>query len=137
MLPNLAEADRSSDARSKFIENLEITKKVREGELDPKVYRGLNGYANYNANEEVAKNSKHRSNFGPIRAPTNIRISCRFDYNPELCKDWHDSGYCVFGNSCLYSHDRTNYKTGWELEKDFEQQERERWKRINNPDYKE
>ena len=81
------------------------------------------------------KNSKHKSNFGPIRAPTNIRISCRFDYNPELCKDWHDCGYCVFGNSCLYSHDRTNYKTGWELEKDYEQQERERWKRINNPDY--
>ena len=42
--------------------------------------------------------------------------------------------YCPFGNSCLYLHDRSNNKTGWELEKDFEQQERERWKRINNPE---
>lgn len=40
----------------------------------------------------------------------------------------------MFGNSCIYSHDRSNYKTGWEMEKDFERSERERWRRINNPD---
>lgn len=42
-----------------------------------------------------------------------LKILFRFDYDPSLCKDWHDSGYCVFGNSCLYLHDRSNYKTGW------------------------
>jgi len=34
---------------------------------------------------------------GPIRAPSNIRATVRFDYNPSLCKDWHDTGYCGFG----------------------------------------
>ena len=28
----------------------------------------------------------------PFRAPTNIRSTCRFDYNPSLCKDYHDTG---------------------------------------------
>ena len=41
------------------------------------------------------------------------------DHNPELCKDWFVSGYCVFGNSCIYIHDRYDYKSGFELEKDF------------------
>lgn len=52
----------------------------------------------------------------------------------NLCKDWHDSGYCPFGNSCLYLHDRSNHKTGWELEKEYEKSEKERWKRISNPE---
>ncbi len=25
-------------------------------------------------------------------------------------------GYCGFGDSCIYIHDRGDYKTGWELE---------------------
>lgn len=72
---------------------------------------------------------------GPTRASTNggAKNTMRIDYDPSLCKDWHDSGYCVFGNSCIYLHDRSNYKTGWELEKDYEKSERERWKRIANP----
>ena len=62
-----------------------------------------------------------------------MKNTCRFDYDRSLCKDWHDSGYCVFGNSCIYLHDRSNYKTGWEQEKDFEREETERWIKINNP----
>ena len=51
-----------------------------------------------------------------MRAPKHIRSTCRFDYNLSRCKDWHDNGYCAFGDSCLYLHDRGDYKTGWELE---------------------
>jgi len=54
---------------------------------------------------------------GPSRINSTIKNTVRFDYVLNLCKDWHDSGYCPFGNSCLYLHDRSNYKTGWELEK--------------------
>jgi RING finger protein 113A len=54
------------------------------------------------------------------KAPTTVRNTCRFDYHKGLCKDWHDAGYCIFGDSCIYMHDRGDYKTGWELEKDWE-----------------
>ena len=97
----------------------------------------MNSYANYTLSEEIATNSKYKGNFGPLRAPTNIRVTSRMDHNPELCKDWFDAGYCVFGNSCIYIHDRYDYKTGWEMDRDFEKQERERWRRINDPTYQE
>jgi hypothetical protein len=37
-------------AKKKYLENIDITKKIREGKLDKKVYRGMNGYANYQLN---------------------------------------------------------------------------------------
>lgn len=57
-----------------------------------------------------------------IRKPTNVKFSCRFDYNPSLCKDYHDTGYCTFGDSCIYIHDRGDYKSGWEIEKEWEEE---------------
>ena len=68
---------------------------------------------------------------GPIRAPTNVRASCRIDYNPSLCKDWHETGYCGFGDSCIYIHDRTDYKSGWELEKEWEREQAEKAKKYS------
>ena len=47
------------------------------------------------------------------------------DYNPSLCKDYHDTGYCCFGDSCLYIHDRGDYKSGWELEKEWLEEQKE------------
>lgn len=46
-------------------------------------------------------------------------MTCNFDYNPEICKDYKETGQCTFGNSCLYIHDRSDYKAGWEMEMDY------------------
>ena len=62
----------------------------------------------------------YKKKHGPTRdSKTSLKNTCRFDYDKSLCKDYHDTGYCVFGNSCIYIHDRSNYKSGWEQEKDF------------------
>ena len=54
------------------------------------------------------------------------------DFNPSRCKDFHDSGYCSWGDSCIYAHDRTDYKRGWELDKEWEEQQKEaKNKQIN------
>lgn len=50
--------------------------------------------------------------------------SASIDYNPSRCKDFHDSGYCSWGDSCIYAHDRTNYKQGWELDREWEEARR-------------
>jgi len=71
------------------------------------------------------------STLGPIRAPSNIRATVRIDYNPSLCKDWHDTGYCGFGDSCIYIHDRGDYKSGWELEKEWEAEQAQKSKRFS------
>jgi RING finger protein 113A len=70
-----------------------------------------------------------------IVAPSNVRFTCRFDYNPSLCKDYHDTGYCTFGDSCIYIHDRGDYKSGWEQEKEWEESQKQKamklMKRMN------
>lgn len=59
-----------------------------------------------------------------IQKKAAFRSATNIDFNPSICKDFHDSGYCSWGDSCLYAHDRTNYKRGWELDKEWEDQQR-------------
>mmetsp|Transcript_9572 Transcript_9572/g.23497 ORF Transcript_9572/g.23497 Transcript_9572/m.23497 type:complete len:316 (+) Transcript_9572:156-1103(+) len=66
---------------------------------------------------------------GPIRAPTNIRTTCRFDYQPDICKDYKDTGFCGFGDSCIYLHDRGDTMNGWQLDKIWEDSQKSRKKR--------
>lgn len=54
---------------------------------------------------------------GPIRASAAIRVTARFDYQPDLCKDYKETGYCAYGDSCKFLHDRGDYKGGWQIEK--------------------
>lgn len=46
----------------------------------------------------------------------------RWDYQPDVCKDYKETGYCGFGDSCKFMHDRSDYKHGWQLERDWELQ---------------
>lgn len=39
-----------------------------------------------------------------------------------MCKDYKETGYCGFGDSCKFMHDRSDYKHGWQLERDWELQ---------------
>ncbi|KAI8980311.1 hypothetical protein BDB01DRAFT_687034, partial [Pilobolus umbonatus] len=58
---------------------------------------------------------------GPQRAPANLRVTARFDYQPDVCKDYKETGFCGYGDSCIFLHDRGDYKTGWQLEKEWEE----------------
>jgi RING finger protein 113A len=60
---------------------------------------------------------------GPIRAPSNLRATVRWDYAPDICKDYKETGFCGFGDSCKFLHDRSDYKHGWQLEQDWEKQQ--------------
>uniref|UniRef100_A0A183CFI7 EOG090X04Q5 n=1 Tax=Globodera pallida TaxID=36090 RepID=A0A183CFI7_GLOPA len=57
---------------------------------------------------------------GPIRAQQYMRASVRWDYAPDICKDYKETGFCTFGDSCKFMHDRSDYKHGWEIERDWE-----------------
>lgn len=54
---------------------------------------------------------------GPLRANVHARVSVRFDYQPDVCKDYKETGFCGYGDACKFVHDRSDYKSGWEIER--------------------
>ena len=62
---------------------------------------------------------------GPLKAPTFVRTTTRFDYQPDICKDYKDTGFCGFGDTCIYLHDRGNTMSGWQLEEEYEKKKKE------------
>ena len=81
--------------------------------------------------KNAAKNAQKKTKlvsgfFGPRRQLKAIQHSNGIDYNPSRCKDYFETGYCVFGNSCIYIHDRTDYKSGYELDKDWDAMQRKK-----------
>ena len=118
------DTDMDRDQR-KIEERREEVHKELEGKEDDKIYRGLNNYAEYVPKKEPVQ-GKRLATKGPIRAPTNIRTTVRWDYEPDTCKDWRETGICGFGLSCKFAHDRGDYKFGWQLERDFEEKQRAR-----------
>lgn len=67
---------------------------------------------------------KEKNPFGPMKAPANIRVVTRVDYQPDICKDYKETGYCGYGDSCKFLHDRGDYKAGWQIDKEWEEEQR-------------
>ncbi|KAA8641814.1 hypothetical protein EYZ11_006483 [Aspergillus tanneri] len=79
-------------------------------------YKGAANYQSFIQKNPDAPGKK----FGPIKAPTNIRTVTFTDYMPNVCKDYKLTGYCGFGDGCIYLHAREDYKQGWELDREWE-----------------
>jgi len=54
---------------------------------------------------------------GPQRSTSTIRTVTIVDYQPDVCKDYKETGYCGFGDTCKFLHDRGTYLAGWQLDK--------------------
>ncbi|KAI1171864.1 hypothetical protein F4777DRAFT_563986 [Nemania sp. FL0916] len=57
---------------------------------------------------------------GPMRPSTNVRMTTTMDFAPDVCKDYRKSGWCGFGDSCIFLHDRGDMKQGWQLDREWE-----------------
>nr|CAG4637921.1 EOG090X09Q6 [Chydorus sphaericus] len=107
------------DARTIFEKSLQVQQELK-GKADDKIYRGMANYAQYYEKKDTAQGNAASANVrkGPMRAPANIRATVRWDYQPDLCKDYKETGFCGFGDSCKFLHDRSDYKFGWQLERE-------------------
>eukprot|EP00978_Attheya_sp_CCMP212_P015981 scaffold41494_cov50-Attheya_sp.AAC.2 len=84
--------------------------------------------------EESSKDDVNANN-GPLKAPTFVRTTCRFDYQPDICKDYKDTGFCGYGDTCIYLHDQGDTLSGWQLEKEWEdRKQKERDKKEKEMD---
>jgi RING finger protein 113A len=61
---------------------------------------------------------------GPLKATQFVRTTARFDYQPDVCKDYKETGFCGFGDTCIYLHDRGDTLSGWQLEQQWEEQKK-------------
>lgn len=78
-------------------------------------YKGAAAYGSF-----IQKNAEGRKAVGPVRAPTNVRAITVTDFAPDVCKDYKQTGFCGFGDSCKFLHAREDYKQGWQLDKEWE-----------------
>ena len=54
------------------------------------------------------------------------------DHNPEICKPYFETGHCAYGDSCIYIHDRTDYKSGHQLDQEYGKEQRRRARKEAN-----
>ncbi|POS84584.1 hypothetical protein EPUL_001869 [Erysiphe pulchra] len=80
------------------------------------LYKGLANQTKFIVRNENAP----KRVVGPIKAPTNLRTVTVTDFAPDVCKDYKQTGFCGFGDSCKYLHAREDYKHGWQLDREWE-----------------
>ncbi|KAM7261214.1 hypothetical protein ACFE04_026689 [Oxalis oulophora] len=100
---------------------------------DDKIYKGIHAYTDHKAGfrrEQTISSEKAGGSHGPLRASAHIRVSARFDYQPDICKDYKETGYCGYGDSCKFMHDRGDYKPGWQMEKEWDEAEKARKRKL-------
>ncbi|WAO87054.1 Pre-mRNA-splicing factor CWC24 [Fusarium falciforme] len=79
-------------------------------------YKGLSNQTSFiQKNPDAPTRTK-----GPMKAPTNIRTVTVMDFKPDICKDYKQTGFCGYGDACIYLHDRTDVKQGWQLDREWE-----------------
>lgn len=59
----------------------------------------------------MACSLQHRK-YGPIRAPAYLRSTVRWDYQPDICKDYKETGYCGFGGESVKQLSDTSGELG-------------------------
>ncbi|EJD42319.1 hypothetical protein AURDEDRAFT_89631 [Auricularia subglabra TFB-10046 SS5] len=83
------------------------------------LYHGIKAYGNkIKKQQEVPKTMR----VGPVRMNNStIRTATIVDYQPDVCKDYKETGYCGFGDSCKFLHDRGTYLSGWQIDKKWDE----------------
>ncbi|SCU82356.1 LADA_0C04676g1_1 [Lachancea dasiensis] len=50
---------------------------------------------------------------------SDMKTTLYMDYQPDVCKDFKQTGFCGYGDSCKFLHIRDDFKTGWKLNQEW------------------
>jgi RING finger protein 113A len=131
--PEVAYGD---DAIARFERKIKLQQEATASAAAPlgeKVYRGTDAYSDFKKRGSArdAKAAAMASGtIGPLRAPANVRSTLVTDYQKALCKDYFETGYCGFGDTCIFLHDRSARRAGWQQENDWAERQQRRKERA-------
>jgi len=75
------------------------------------------GQSRYKSHITKSKEIPKAMRVGPQKSTSTIRTVTMIDYQPDVCKDYKETGFCGFGDTCKFLHDRGTYLAGWQLDK--------------------
>lgn len=107
--------------RSNWYEDEHDKAHVKKADTNPATstpdgtYKGAANYSSF-----IQKNPDRQTNVGPQKLNSNVRTITVTDFAPDVCKDYKQTGFCGFGDSCKFLHAREDYKQGWQLDRDWE-----------------
>ncbi|KAF4455334.1 autophagy-like protein 3 [Fusarium austroafricanum] len=93
------------------------TRAVAKDSQPDGTYKGLANQTSFIQKNPDAPNRAK----GPVKAASNIRTITVMDFKPDVCKDYKKTGWCGFGDSCVFAHIRDDVKQGWQLDKEWEE----------------
>ncbi|XP_066040765.1 E3 ubiquitin-protein ligase RNF113A-like [Chamaea fasciata] len=111
------DTEKEKDAQAIFERSQKIQEELR-GKKDDKICCEINSYQKHMKPKDISMGNASSGMFrkGLIRAPEHLRATVHWDYQPDICKDYKETGFCGFGDSCKFLHDCSDYKHGWQIE---------------------
>ena len=116
----------SYEAKDSSLSNAARDLVTSTAEHHPTTVAGANPDHLLTRDDGIFRGDQVRNKFhaGPIRAAAHVRVTARFDYQPDICKDYKETGFCGYGDTCIYLHDRGDTISGWQLERQWEEQQK-------------
>jgi RING finger protein 113A len=99
-------------------ELLGTTRTQEDTEAANGVYKGKAGYSTFIQKKPDAP----KKAVGPSKADLTFRKTLMVDDAKLYCKDYQKTGFCGFGDGCIYMHDRGAIKQGWAIDREWEEQ---------------
>jgi Zinc finger C-x8-C-x5-C-x3-H type (and similar)/Zinc finger, C3HC4 type (RING finger) len=119
--PSVPPYDLPADADTVRTANEAIKKAIVDAEEASFIEKGSNSAAKGTDAFGREDPSKPSASFERQRARFhNGAMSVRVDYQPHICKDYYETGYCGYGDACIFMHDRSEIKMSWQLEKEWD-----------------
>ena len=106
----IIDTEKDRDSIALFKKSQEINEEL-SGKADDKKYRGLNNYTQFFKKRDTAQGNagSGTNSVGPMRASGNIRSTVRWDYQPDICKDYKETGFCGFGGDNFELQTETSF----------------------------